>query len=217
MRSSKVVKHKVCVLSVKQFVFAVVLGLSCVAGGNAVELTGVSVVNVTSDTATSAKNKAFDMARRDIIVKALRQYVDGDSLSKAVAGAKNSELMDLVESSSIEDEKFSDTTYSANIKMILDERAVQAWLDSQNVQHWLDKVNDTDVVSIRVVLNNPVADWINLQRVARENDLNLMTRHIMGNVAQVDVVHAYRNKIVSGFKQSGWTVVDENGVLNISR
>ena len=67
----------------------------------AASLTGTASVNVTSDTATNAKNMAFDEARRQIIRDVLSNYSDASSLNNAIKSEKSSALMNLISASSI--------------------------------------------------------------------------------------------------------------------
>ena len=117
---------------------AVLIGLAiCVMAvpGWCVDLSGVASVSITSDTAANAKNIAFDEARRQIIADSLRQYADADALGTALRNAKKAEVAELIASSSIDGEKQSDTTYSANISMVVDGGAARTWLDNNAVQH----------------------------------------------------------------------------------
>ena len=76
---------------VRQF-FAAFMVLIIATSAMAVDLRGMAPVNVTSDTATNAKNIAFADATRQIIRDSLRQYVDVVALETTVANSKIAEL-----------------------------------------------------------------------------------------------------------------------------
>ena len=98
--------------------------LAIVAGvANAANLGGVATVNVTSDTAATAKNMALASARRQIINDALSQYTLPDQLQSAISESKPSDLQNLIASTEISGEQQSDTTYSATISMTIDATA----------------------------------------------------------------------------------------------
>ena len=97
-------------------VFCLFLTSVCWAG----TLSGTVSVNITSDTAATAKNMAFDEARRQIISDILSQYSNADQLNEVLKNSSSTDLTNLVASSSIDGEKQSDTTYSANITGMAD-------------------------------------------------------------------------------------------------
>ena len=62
----------------------------------AVELTGTVSVNVTSDTAAAAKQKAFNSAGRDVIARELRNYAVAEQLEDAIKNSSNEELLNII-------------------------------------------------------------------------------------------------------------------------
>lgn len=183
----------------------------------AVELQGMSAVNVTSDTAANAKNKAFDQARRQIIVDVLRQYADGDALKNAVSNAKSSELMSLIASSSIDGEQLSDTTYSANITMTIDEDAARTWLSDNGVQNWLNSGASADVFAVQVDMTHGMADWVGLQRVARVKKIDLNTKVLSSTSARLELPTSVRTVFIAAVRDAGWRVENKDGLLRISK
>ena len=191
--------------------------LMMLTGAFAVELQGMTTVNVTSDTAANAKNKAFDQARRQIIADILRQYADVGALTSALSNAKNSELMGLVASSSIDGEQLSDTTYSANITMTLDEEAARAWLSDNGVQNWLNNGTSGDVFVVNVNMTHGIADWVGLQRIARMKKIDLNTRQLTADTARIELPKSVRGAFVSAVRDGGWRAEDKDGALYISK
>ena len=164
----------------KKFLFAF---LSCgiffnafAAGG----LSGTAAVSITSDTAANAKEMAFDEARRQIITESLSQYVNPEQLTDTVRNATKAELTNLISSSSIEGEKQSDTTYSANITMSIDKNAAKQWLMENDVQNWLTDDTVGDKFILQAVMSDKLANWMELKQIAREEGIDLSTRYING-------------------------------------
>jgi len=193
-------------------VFAVLLML---ADAFALNLQGGVPVNITSDTAANAKNIAFDEARRQIISDSVRQYVDVDALRGLMATATASDLVPMIASSSIDDERVSDTTYSANISMVLDVDSVRDWLNQNGVQNWLPDDTRQEMFLVNVVLTNPMLDWIELNSVARKEQLDLGTKHINGNVITLELPVSKRGGFTIALREGGWRYADNDGVLRV--
>ena len=195
--------------------FLWVLGVLCVADVHAVDLRGMASVSITSDTSANAKNIAFDEARRQIINDSLRQYVDVDALNTVLRNAKSADLMNLVSSSSIEGEKVSDTTYSANISMVLDSGVVRTWMQDNGIQNWLPDDSRPDVFLVTVTLANPIADWIQLNQIARNEKIELGTRVIAGGVVTLELPVSVRGRFTIAVREAGWRFANNDGVLRI--
>ena len=134
-------------LNFKHF-FAVCLIVLVAFGANATDMRGVMPVNITSDTANAAKNIAFDEARRQIISDSVRQYVDVAALQELMSNTKSVDLVGLISSIGIDGEQTSDTTYSANISMVLDVDAVRKWLNDNGVQNWIPDAQTQDMFTL---------------------------------------------------------------------
>lgn len=197
---------------------AVLIGLAiCVMAvpGWCVDLSGVASVSITSDTAANAKNIAFDEARRQIIADSLRQYADADALGTALRNAKKAELAELIASSSIDGEKQSDTTYSANISMVVDGGAARTWLDNNAVQHWLPDESNKDVFVVNVNMSDSMANWTELNQIARKEQIDLGTKSITGNTVVLELPVSVRGKFTIVVREAGWRFADKDGVLRI--
>ena len=193
-----------------------VLVAGALNGALAADLTGTASVNVTSDTAATAKNMAFDEARRQIIVDTLSPYSDSTALRAAVAESKSSALTPLIASSGISGEKTSDTTYSAKITMTVSRRVAKDWLAAHDVQNWLN-VDDsgTDTFKMVVALNNRVSDWANVRRIATNAKIDLKTASIGDNQIVFEVATARRGAITIALRNAGWRYKDNDGALYI--
>lgn len=198
----------------KSFIFGLVC-LFLVGGGYAATLGGRASVNVTSDTATTAKNMAFDEARRQIVFDALRQYVDVNALRDLMKNSKSSDLANLVSASSIDGEQTSDTTYSANITMVLDDAAVRSWLTGAGVQHWVPDGVVRDVFIVSVNMSDAVKNWADLNRIARNENFDLGTKSMTGNTALLGLPTSVRGAFTIAIRESGWRYANQDGVLKI--
>lgn len=188
-----------------------------VSGANAAPqiLTGTAPVNVTSDTAAEAKNQAFDDARRQIIVAALSPYTDRVALTDVVKDAPASALTNLVAASSIDGEQQSATTYSANITMTLDNSAVRKWLEENNIKNWLPDTSAGGQVIVFITLRDRIGDWMQLNQIARGENVDLNTRNISGNQMTVSIPESGRRMFVEAARSAGWQFSDEGGVLRM--
>ncbi len=177
----------------------------------AVELTGTSAVNVTSDTAAEAKTKAFNTARRDVILRELRNYANTEQLAAALNESTNEELMNIISSSSINAEKSSATTYSANISFVIDGDAAKLWMEKYSVQNWLPSstapVPVENMVSFSVALLQPIADWADLNAVARDAGVDLAVTKIVGNTVNFALNRKDTEKLVGALRSNGWRAV----------
>lgn len=192
----------------------VVLALSGISA-HAAELSGTASVSITSDTSASAKNIAMDEARRQIIVDSLSHYSMPDQLRAAVADAKNSELTNLIASSEISGERQSDTTYSANITMTIDRGLARTWLNAAGVQNWLPDDTSGDKFVVVAYVSDPIADWIGLQEIARNEKLDLSTKYMNNGQVTIELPVARRGEFTAAVRGAGWRYSDNDGVLRI--
>lgn len=192
-------------------VFCLFSGAVCAA-----PLTGTANVNMTSDTAATAKNMAFDEARRQIVVDTLSPYSDSSALRSAVANEKSSALANLIASSGIANEKSSDTAYSATITMTVDRVAAKRWLGENNIQNWLNITEDVgNRFLVEVNLDNKLADWSRLRRVASDAGIELDTESIYGNRILFRVQSSRRGALTIALRDAGWKYQDRDGVLYV--
>ncbi len=199
---------------IRLFVFYLI-GVWFAVSGHAAQLRGQAMVNVTSDTAVTAKNMAFDEARRQIVTDVLRQYADVDALRDLLKNTKNSDLANLVSSSSIDDEKLSDTTYSANVTMVLDDGAVRNWLAENSVKHWLPDNSVRDVFIVSVNMSDAINNWADLNRIARAEKIDLGTKYMTGNTATLELPISARGAFTIAIRESGWRFANQDGILRI--
>lgn len=199
----------------KKILFAVLFVSAFVGAVSAADLSGTASVNVTSDTAATAKEMAFDEARRQIITESLSQYSNQEQLRAVINQTSGADLTNLIASSSIEGEKQSDTTYSANITMTVDRNAAKQWMTDNNIQNWLTDNNSGDVFVLQAVMSDKVANWMELKQIARAEGLDLSTKYINGNQVTVELPLNSRTAFTIAIRERGWRYYDQDGILRI--
>lgn len=187
--------------------------MSC--GAFAADLVGMVPVRMTSDTATTAKTMAINDARRQILIDKLGQYAMRDQLVSAVRSAKSADLTNLIAETSIDGEQISDTTYSANITMTIDKNAARAWMNQNNVQNWLSDGSVVDAFTVRVTLRDPIADWAQLQSIARAERIDFSTKRIVGNVATFELPTSARSPVTIALRNAGWKTAADDGFMRV--
>lgn len=181
------------------------------------DLTGTASVNVTSDTAAAAKNMALDQARRQIITENLRQYALVDQLMPALSQAKSGDLTNLIATTGIDGERISDTTYSANITMTIDRDAARRWMAENNVQNWLNDGTGGDTFVVMATLGDAMVDWIDLNRIARAEKIDLGTKFISGRSVMLEIPTSVRSAFINAVRETGWRYAPSDGMLRIWR
>ena len=199
----------------KSFLCGLGMGVMLNLSALAVDLVGSASVNVTSDTAATAKDMAFDEARRQIIVDVMRQYVDVDALGNAVKNAKRSELTKLISASSIGGEQVSDTTYSAQIAMTIDADAMRGWLAEKNIQHWIPDGTNTDVFVVDVKMSDGLKNWGQLIQIAQNEKIDLGTKFLTRDSATLELPRSVRGRFTIALREAGWHYANQDGNLKI--
>ena len=189
--------------------------MSAILPAFATNLSGSASVSITSDTAANAKNIAFDEARRQIITDVLRQYADVPTLRDAVKNSKSADLANLIAQSSITGEKTSDTMYSATISMTLNANMAYDWLKTNNVNNWLPDGTVVDNFIVNVNMRQPLLDWIQLNKIARDVGIDLGTNMLSGNTAQLSIPKSKRGDFTIALRDSGWKYANDDGNLRI--
>ncbi len=208
-------------MRLNKWIYAFALCVMTIFSVNAVEITGTTSVNVTADTAAAAKSKAFNSARRDVIVRELKNYANPEQLSAAVQKSSNEELMNMISSSSVAGERVSDTTYTANISFVIDGDAARSFMEKYSVQNWLPSSNAVVQVENHVVFNitllRPMTDWADLNAAVRNAGLDLATTKITGNNVSFVVVDKDASKLIRALRENGWGVQSVTGGYRIWR
>ena len=195
--------------------FLGMVGVMAVATAHAATLGGTASVSITSDTAAAAKNIAMDEARRQIIMDALSKYSMPDQLRDALAIAPSGDLNGMIATTSISGEQQSDTTYSANITMTLDSATAAAWMNTNAVQNWLPDGSNNDKFVVIITMSDPIADWMQLQQIARDAKIDLATKYMNAGQVTVELPTAVRGEFTAAVRGAGWRYGDMDGTLRI--
>lgn len=123
-------------------------------GACAADLVGSAYVNMTSDTSSAAKTMAINDARRQILIDKLSPYAMKEQLVPAIKDAKSADLVNLIVETSIDNEKISDTAYSAKITMTVDKVASRTWMAENDIQNWLNDGSNTDMFVAQITLGD---------------------------------------------------------------
>jgi hypothetical protein len=199
-------------------IFTVLSFLVCVAdAARAQNLSSVASVNVTSDTAATAKNMALNEARRQIATEVLSQYSNPGQLADLMQDTQDSVLTNLISSTSIDGERLSATTYSANIKMTIDPVAAKKWLADNEIQNWLGLDDDAnaDKSTAIISLSGGLRDWIELAQALRVEKLGLDVKRIYGGQVTAAFPATARTKLISAIQNAGWQYSSADGFMQI--
>ena len=193
------------------------MAVFCVAHASfGFELSATVPVNQTSDTAANAKINATNLARRQILYNTLSQYSQKEELNGLISKTSSDELMNLISSTSVANEQISSDTYSANITMVVDNYAAKRWLDEQGVQNWVPLNNESaEKFTAFMVLQNGLVDWADLKRIAREGNVEIETKSMVGNQIVAKMPLSFRTKFISAIRGVGWKYADNGGILQV--
>lgn len=188
-----------------------------ISAAGAADLHGNVSLNITSDTASAAKNIAMAEARRQIVSDVLGQYSDKGMLAPVVSAADGDTLNSLIASTSIDGEQASDTTYSANISMVIDAEAARVWLAEKGVQNWLPDGNETNRFVVLAEMSQPIAHWIELNDIGRSEKIDINVKNINGNQIMIDLPMSLRGVFTIAVREGGWQYSNMDGALRISK
>ena len=194
---------------------ACVLLMSCMSAAGAADLHGNVSLNITSDTATAAKNIAMSEARRQIVSDVLGQYSDKEALGAALAEIDENTLNTLVASTAIDDELTSATTYSATISMTLDAGAARVWLAERGVQNWLPGDDSVSRFVVWAEMSSPIKQWGELNDIARREKIDIAVKSINGNQLMIDLPLSSRGAFTIAARENGWRYANMDGALRI--
>lgn len=201
---------------------SVLFVLCCGFAANASsDLTETSSIEITAATATDAKAKAMNSVRREIFVDVLSRYSEKPIIEKLVAETDDSDLINMVSSVSIGNERVSSTSYSADITMTLDQPSVQRWMLSNNIPNYMAAATDSDM-SVSVVIDlNGLGDWIEFRKLLRVagiwDDLHFETKSIFGGQIITSINANQKNKMIDVVRSGGWNIGQSQGILKISK
>lgn len=180
-----------------------------------VELKGDVNIKQVSDTAANAKIDAMNYARRQILFNVLSKYADADYLEELLQKSSDNDLMNVIVSTSVSNEQISSDAYSANIKMVLDNDAIKRWLNNQGVQNWVPGIHSGEKFTVFIVVPNGLADWAEIKRIVRDDNIDIETQSITGNQIVAKIPINYRSGFTAHIHSLGWKYTDNGGILQI--
>lgn len=181
------------------------------------KLVDTAVVNITSDTSEVAKKMAMVEARRQIIKSSISPFIiDKTLFNDLLINSKDSDLTDLISSVSIDNEQQSATTYSASIKMVLDNDSVKNWLQTNAITNWLDSADSEskDKKVVIITLTNGLQDWIDINISLSESNIDFTVSKILNKQVTLAIQVYDDSKFISAMKKIGCKY---SGKASISR
>jgi len=123
--------------------------------------------------------------------------------------------MNLISSTSVANEQISSDTYSANITMVIDNRAAKKWLDAAGIQNWIPFEEAKEKFTALIVVPNGLADWAELKRIAREGKVEIETQTMVGNQIIAKLPLNYQSRFMAAVREAGWRYTNNGGVLQV--
>lgn len=179
------------------------------------DLSGSLDVNENADTAVLAKEKAISVARKNIMYNVVSKYTNTNQLYELLQNIPSSDLMDLVKSSSITNERFSTTDYTATITMNFDTDMLKNWLSNNGIQNWIPSNETTDVFTTVVNIENKLYDWAELKEICRSANIDIDVKNIKGTTLLLNLPYSSRTRFTVNTSNAGWHYKDKNGTLYI--
>ena len=192
-----------------------ILSLFAMSAASAADLRGNVSLNITSDTATAAKNIAMVEARRQIISDVLAQYSDRALLMDALGATSDEVLNSLIASTSIAGEQVSTTTYSANISMEIDAAAARSWLMENGIQNWLPNADGENRLVVLAEMSSPLVQWAELNDISRREKIDINVKNINGNQLMIDLPVTSRGAFTIALRENGWRYSNMDGALRV--
>lgn len=192
-----------------------ILSLFAMSAASAADLRGNVSLNITSDTATAAKNIAMVEARRQIVSDVLAQYSDQALLMDALGATSDEVLNSLIASTSIAGEQVSTTTYSANISMEIDAAAARSWLMENGIQNWLPNADGENRLVVLAEMSSPLVQWAELNDISRREKIDINVKNINGNQLMIDLPVTSRGAFTIALRENGWRYSNMDGALRV--
>lgn len=192
-----------------------ILSLFAMSAASAADLRGNVSLNITSDTATAAKNIAMVEARRQIVSDVLAQYSDQALLMDALGATSDEVLNSLIASTSIAGEQVSTTTYSANISMEIDAGAARSWLMENGIQNWLPNADGENRLVVLAEMSSPLVQWAELNDISRREKIDINVKNINGNQLMIDLPVTSRGTFTIALRENGWRYSNMDGALRV--
>ncbi len=185
------------------------------------DLTKTTHVEMTANTASEAKTVAMGQARREVFVDVLSRYSERNVIANLVGNIPDEELINFIGSVGIENERVSQTAYSADITMTLDRGSVEKWMIANNVPNYLAAADDSGDKSAIFFDIGGLSDWISMHKTLRDagvwDKLDFDVKAIFGRQITASINSSAKSELVTAIKSAGWVVSENDGILRIHR
>ncbi|MCL2629450.1 MAG: hypothetical protein FWD33_02045 [Alphaproteobacteria bacterium] len=186
-------------------------------------LSASRTVDVTAENAVAAKNRATIEARRSLSAEIIRRHAteSPDTVDAALEGFTDADAQVLVKSTSIENERFSATSYNATITINLDRQALARWF-ARNGLEYASLSDDTAAGWTAVYFNLPEGlnqwKWLNvkLREAGVQNRAGMQIFRISGNQIFGKVPDTTARNFAANLRKTGAIVYNIGGALRVS-
>jgi len=207
----------------KKLLFAVFCSLFAVSAVYAApNLTDTVSVEQTADTAFAAKTAAMNSARRQIWGNVVSRYADANMVSTLSANLTDSDVLNMVGSTSIANEKTSATSYAADVTATLDRDALAKWLRDNNVPNYLSAADDSGArTQVFFDVAGGLRAWVSLNQSLRSagvmDDANMKLASIWGRNVSATINTGQKGAFAASLRNLGWNVSEQNGILRVKK
>jgi len=171
--------------------------------------------------AAAAKNAALNMARRAAFENVLSRYAEPGAIESLSAELRDADILNLVGTMSIADERSSATAYSATVTIILDRTASERLLAEHNVPSYMSLYDDIGSRTPVFFHVSGLRNWAGMVRDLRAadawSDLDVSISSIWGRQVSATVRAGQGERFKNSMRAAGWWVWEENGVLRASK
>ncbi|MFA7188289.1 MAG: hypothetical protein WC137_02345 [Alphaproteobacteria bacterium] len=159
-------------------------------------------VEKTAETAAAAKTVAINEARRSAFSDILSNQVSDVQAKNLAEQITDDELVSMIDSVSIENEKSDSTSYSADIIVDFDKKALNKWLENHELGTIIDAPAITGRTPIFLELNS-MYEFAQVMRVSRETGADLKIINISGNKISANIRENSYESFVSLVRDAG--------------
>jgi len=202
--------------------FTIHYSLFTVSAFAAPNLTDTVSVEQAADTAFAAKTNAMNTARRQIFMHVVSRYADTGAVSTAAPDLTDAQILNMVASTSISNEKTSTTSYAADVTATFARASVEKWLRDNNIPNNMAAADDSGPrAAVQFDVAGGLRAWVSLNQSLRTagvwDDANIRLVSIWGRNVTATINAAQRGAFVTALQNLGWNVSDENGILKVGR
>ncbi|MDR0449561.1 MAG: hypothetical protein LBG89_03860 [Rickettsiales bacterium] len=198
--------------------FFVATGASYAAG----DLTASRAFEATAENSVAAKNRAVSDARKYLTMEIIRRSASdsSDKLDNVLEGFSDADAQVLVKSMSIENERRSATTYTANITINLDPAALSGWFSKNNIKG--GALNNSESGWTAVAFNLPEGlkqwKWMNtkLREAGVQNRGGVQITSIGGSQIYGKIPDTSSRGFSNGLRAIGANVYNSGDTLRVS-